>query len=78
MTTYEKMTTRELDAWIREGGKDLCENAQTYTPAKYRLVAHMVRSAVREKLRRLHHADWLEKEYSWETERAIRGGTGWS
>jgi len=21
MTTYEKMTTRELDAWIREGGK---------------------------------------------------------
>jgi len=78
MTTYEKMTTRELDAWIREGGKDLCDNAQAYTSRKYMLVAHIVRSAVREKLRRLHHADWLEKEYAWETERAIRGGTGWS
>ena len=78
MTTYEKMTTRELDAWIRAGGKDLSENAQAYTPAKYRLVAHMVRSAVREKLRRVRHADWLESEYAWETERAIRGGTGGS
>ena len=78
MTTYEKMTTRELDGWIRECGQDLRDNSETYTPAKYRLVAHMVRSAVREKLRRLHHADWLEKEYAWETERAIRGDTGWS
>jgi hypothetical protein len=55
------MTTRELDAWIREGGKDLSENAQAYTPAKYRLVAHMVRSAVRERLRRLRHADYMER-----------------
>jgi len=78
MSVFYKMTTKELDAWIREGGKDLCDNAQTYTAAKYSLVANMVRSAVREKLRRIRHADYMQREYAWETERAIRGGTGWS
>lgn len=77
-TRYDKMTTAELDNWIRVCGQDLSDNRENYSPAKYALVAEIVRGAAREKLRRIRHENWIRQEMEWETERAIRGGTGWT